>query len=38
MRLNHRNNQYYNVIHGDLLSLVPLKIDLKMKLLLFLNA
>lgn len=35
MRLNHRNNQYYNVIHGDLLSLVPLKIDLKNEIITF---
>ena len=35
IRLNHRNNQYYNVIHGDLLSLVPLKIDLKNEVITF---
>src|SRR5436190_18012425 len=35
MRLNHRNNQYYNIIHGDLLSLVPLKIDLKNEIITF---
>lgn len=35
IRLNHRNNQYYNIIHGDLLSLVPLKIDLKNEIITF---
>lgn len=35
IRLNHHNNQYYNIIHGDLLSLVPLKIDLKNEIITF---
>ncbi|WP_308150187.1 hypothetical protein [Spiroplasma sp. AdecLV25b] len=35
VHLNHRNNQYYNIIHGDLLSLVPLKIDLKNEIITF---
>lgn len=35
IRLNHCNNQYYNIIHGDLLSLVPLKIDLKNEIITF---
>ncbi len=35
IHLNHRNNQYYNIIHGDLLSLVPLKIDLKNEVITF---
>jgi len=29
VRINNRNIDYYNVIHSDILSLVPLKIDLK---------
>lgn len=29
IRINNRNVDYYNVIHSDILSLVPLKIDLK---------
>lgn len=29
IRINNHNNKYYNVIHSDLMNLVPLKIDLK---------
>lgn len=35
VRLNNRNNQYYNIIHSDLMNLVPLKIDLKNELITF---
>ncbi|MDQ7983165.1 MAG: EAL domain-containing protein [Spiroplasma sp.] len=35
IRLNNRNIDYYNVIHSDLLSLVPLKIDLKKEIVTF---
>lgn len=35
IRLNYHNNQYYNIIHGNLLSLVPLKIDLKNEIIIF---
>lgn len=35
VRLNNRNNEYYNVIHGDLMNLVPLKIDLKNEIITF---
>lgn len=35
IRLNNRNNEYYNIIHSDLLSVVPLKIDLKKEIIIF---
>ncbi|MGL5268370.1 MAG: hypothetical protein ACRC8P_01160 [Spiroplasma sp.] len=35
VKLNNRNNEYYNVIHGELMNLVPLKIDLKNEMITF---
>lgn len=35
VRMNNHSNQYYNVIHGDLMNLAPLKIDLKNEIITF---
>lgn len=34
-KINNRNNQYYNIIHSELMNLVPLKIDLKNEMITF---